>query len=93
MGEERRRHERNPSFEILKVVSRDPGGGETVVPIMLRDRSHLGLGGVYVGEAALDPANEYLLREAGRPERRMRLVWISKSADYVYILGFLIEEE
>ena len=47
MTDERRRDERAESFEIIRVTAKDPQGRELVFPIMVRDRSQYGVGGVY----------------------------------------------
>ena len=93
MGDERRTHERHPSFEIINVKTLNAAGIEKTLPVMLRDKSYLGMGGVYVGQEPLNMDDAYYFREANGTLKNMRLVWINRVADFVHVLGFLIIEE
>ncbi len=93
MGDERRQYERHPSFEIINVITMDASGTEKTLPLMLRDKSYLGLGGVYVGQEPLNMDDVYYYREANGTLKNMRLVWMNRVADFVHVLGFLIKED
>jgi len=93
VSEERRKHERQASFGMVRVFTRDDAGGEKHYTFMLRDRSYLGLGAVYIGLDELDMDRTYYLDGGeGNEPQTMRLVWKRQVADYVYTLGFLIDE-
>lgn len=88
MLDERRRDERAESFEIIRVTAKNQQGDELVFPIMLRDKSQSGFGGVYVGANPLDKNIDYLLEGAEGQGQLMRLAWITPVASHVFILGF-----
>ena len=87
MNSERRSDERYPSFRTVELVDRDPDGTEHIFPIMLRDQSWPGMGGVFIGQLPPPPEGEYELRGSDQQPVRVRLTWIRKVADYVSILG------
>jgi len=61
--------------------------------VTLRDSSDTGLGGMYVGEDALSPTANFVLRESEEGEdRRVRIVWTKRVADYVQMLGLEVSE-
>jgi|GEM_PF-6227998 len=87
---DKRVHERYPAFEVVKIRLTDAAGARTL-SLLLRDRSKYGLGGVYVGQEELEMDLGYEL-EDGQEWRPMRLVWKKRVADFVSVVGFLIEE-
>jgi hypothetical protein len=93
MTEEQRVHERYPAFEIVDLVARDSAGNEHIYPIMLRDKSPTGLGGVYIGQDSLDLEAEYSLKRQDGAEKKARIIWRKKVADYVSLLALEIVED
>ena len=93
MESERRIEERYPSFEIVDLAVTDPSGVEHSFPIMLRDRSRPGLGGVFIGKVAPSLGGEYDLKAEDDAAVPVRLKWIRKVADYVSILGLELRDE
>lgn len=93
MDEDRRREERKPSFEIVEVTLCDRAGSERTFPLMVRDRSEGGLGGVYVSSLALDRQARYRVEEADGSATEMVLKWIQPVAGNVFVLGFQRTEE
>jgi|WetSurMetagenome_2_1015567.scaffolds.fasta_scaffold88804_2 hypothetical protein len=87
---EKGREERVEVYEITSVISRDALGARVVLPILLHDRSPRGLGGVYVGEDAPDTRIDYWHEASDGQLLRMRLIWIERLANHVFILGFAI---
>lgn len=87
MNDDRRRDERWPNIRYVKLVERRPGETERVYPLILRDVSTTGLGGLFIGEQQLDPEGDYRLRDAGGAERPVRIVWTKQVAELVHILG------
>jgi hypothetical protein len=87
MSDERRQDERFPNIRYVKLVAPQPGGEEKLYPLILRDVSSTGLGGLFIGTEALDPEGEYLLRDPAGAERLIRIIWTRKVADLVHILG------
>ena len=87
MVTERREQDRYPSFIQLDILVRDSEGKERTIPIMVRDESPNGIGGVYVGQDPPDIGDEFFLCADGGL-RRIRLAWWKKIADYVLLLGF-----
>jgi hypothetical protein len=87
MAEERRGEERQASFRMVALIARDRAGNEREIPIMLRDISGNGLGGVYVGEDPLQMEDEFFLKEADDTVSPVRIIWTKKIADYVTMLG------
>jgi hypothetical protein len=48
---------------------------------------------MYVGEAVLSPTATFVLRDAEEDEdRRVRIVWTKRVADYVQMLGLEVSE-
>lgn len=86
---DKRVHERYPAFDVVEIRVTD-AGGERTFSIMLRDRSEYGLGGVYVGQEELEMDLGYELKD-GEEFKPMRLVWKKRVADFVSVVGFLIE--
>ena len=86
MSIERRGQDRHPSFASIELIAKDGGGNQREIPIMTRDRSLPGLGGVYVGQDP-HPEEEFILHEPGKT-KTLRLAWKKKVADYVCIVGF-----
>ena len=91
MEEERRSHNRVPEFRGVELIALS--GGERVFPIILRDSSGAGLGGLYVGKEPLDPDEDFLLREDGADDREVRVVWARRVAEYVQLLGLTLSED
>ncbi len=87
MLDDRRLDERAPSFEIIRVTAKTPDGAEWTFPVMLRDRSPQGLGGVYVGPNPPGPDLDCYLEEADGELRRVRVAWINALANHVFVLG------
>ena len=88
MTDERRRDERAASYEIVRVTAKNKQGDELVFPIMVRDRSQKGFGGVYVGANPLDHSLDYSLEDSGGQVQTMRIAWITPVASHVFALGF-----
>lgn len=88
MADERRQDERALSFEIIRATARGRQGEELVFPIMVRDRSRGGIGGVYVGPNPLNPSIDYLVEDPNGQVRVMRIAWITPVASNVFTLGF-----
>lgn len=88
MDAERRSEERVAEFRAVDLIA--AGGGEQVFPIILRDSSGVGLGGLYVGKEPLDPDGDFLLREEGADDRQVRVVWTRRVAAYVQLLGLAL---
>ena len=93
MDSERRVEERYPSFNIVELVTRDPSGAEHSFPVMLRDRSRPGLGGVFIGQVAPPVDGDYELKIADEEEIPVRLLWVRKVADYVSIFGLELRDD
>ena len=92
-SDERRDLGRLPSFSYVKLVTTDAGGNEKVLPMILRDRSGTGGGAMYLGKEVLNPAGTYILRDAEGTEKKVRLVWTRRVADYVQMLGLAIADD
>ena len=92
MSGEKRDQKRSPDFRSVELVTSDPGGGERAYPLILRDSSGAGLGGLYVGKDPLNPKADFVLREPGGGDRRIRIVWARRVADYVQLLGLVFAE-
>ena len=87
MSDERRNDERSPDFRNVELVMTNGEGNETAYPVTLRDPSKTGLGGMYVGQETLNPTASFVLRDAEGDDRRVRIVWTRRVADYVQMLG------
>lgn len=92
VSSKQRDKKRFPDFRSVELVTSDPGGGERAYPLILRDSSGAGLGGLYVGKDPLDPEADFVLREPGGGDRRIRIVWARKVADYVQLVGMMVAE-
>ena len=92
MSDERRDSDRSPSFNYVKLTSTDADGREKTFPVILRDRSGSGFGGMYIGQDVLSPQGEYLLRDPNGGEKKVRIVWTKRVADYVQMLGMELVE-
>jgi hypothetical protein len=92
-SDERRDLGRVPSFSYVKLVATDAGGNERILPMILRDRSGTGVGAMYIGKEVLNPAGDYILRDAEGGEKKVRLVWTRRVADYVQMLGLAMADE
>ncbi len=92
-SDERRDLGRVPSFSYVKLVTTDGSGNEKVLPMILRDRSTTGVGAMYIGKEVLNPAGEYVLRDAEGNERKVKLVWTRRVADFVQMLGLAIADD
>ena len=88
MADERRQDERALSFEIIRATAKGQHGEELIFPIMVRDRSRGGIGGVYVGPNPLNPSIDYLIEDTNGLVQVMRIAWITPVASQVYTLGF-----
>jgi hypothetical protein len=92
MNDERRGEERSPAFRSVELVTTDSDENERSYPVILRDSSAVGMGGVYIGDDPPNPDSEFVLRDVGSADRRIRIVWTKKVADFVEMLGFEIAE-
>ncbi len=93
MSDERRDDERSPDFRNVELVTTNSGGNEKRYPVTLRDTSGRGLGGMYVGQDTLSPAGTFVLRDAeAGSDRRVRIVWTKRVAEYVQMLGLEVSE-
>ena len=93
MSDERRDDGRSPDFRSVELVTTNGAGNEKAYPVTLRDTSGNGLGGMYVGEDVLSPTATFVLRESEEDEdRRVRIVWTKRVADYVQMLGLEVSE-
>ena len=93
LSEERRREGRHPLFRAAGLVVRDSAGDERHVPIMLRDASPSGFGGVYVDKEPPNVEYEFFLQEGEGSGIRVRIAWFHEVADYVFLLGLEKAEE
>jgi hypothetical protein len=88
MSDERRDSDRSPDFRSVELVTTNGAGNEKAYPVTLRDTSGSGLGGMYVGDDVLSPTATFVLRESEEDkDRRVRIVWTKRVADYVQMLG------
>lgn len=88
MSDERRDDDRSPDFRSVELVTTNGAGNEKAYPVTLRDTSGSGLGGMYVGDDVLSPTATFVLRESEEDkDRRVRIVWTKRVADYVQMLG------
>ena len=93
MSDERRDDDRSPDFRNVELVTINSGGNEKAYPVTLRDTSGSGLGGMYVGDDVLSPTATFVLRDAEEDEdRRVRIVWTKRVAEYVQMLGLEVSE-
>jgi hypothetical protein len=92
MSDEKRDDERSPDFRNVELVSINSGGNEKKYPVTLRDTSHRGLGGMYVGQEILSPTASFILRDAEGKDQRVRIVWTKRVAEYVQMLGLEVSE-
>ena len=76
----------------MELVAINSGGHEKKFPVTLRDTSESGLGGMYVGRDTLNPAGSFVLRDENGEERRVRIVWTKRVAEYVQMLGLEVSE-
>ncbi len=87
MNDERRDEERSHRFRSVELVTSGPDGTEPTYPLILRDAGDVGLGGVYVGQDEFAPEGDAILRDVETGDRRVRIVWTKKVADYVHMVG------
>ena len=87
MSDERRDDDRSPDFRKVELVTTNGEGNEKAYPVTLRDTSGTGLGGMYVGQETLSPTATFVLRDAEESDRRVRIVWSKRVAEYVQMLG------
>lgn len=87
MNDERRDETRSHTFRNVELVTVDPNGVEISFPLILRDSGGDGLGGVYVGQDEFAPDGDAILRDREAGDRRVRIVWTKKIADYVHMVG------
>lgn len=92
MTDERRDDERSPDFRNVELVTINGGGNEKTYPVTLRDTSDRGLGGMYVGQETLSPSASFVLRDADGKDRRVRIVWTKRVAEYVQMLGLEVSD-
>jgi hypothetical protein len=93
MSDERRDDDRSPDFRNVELVTTNGEGNEKAYPVTLRDTSDTGLGGMYVGQETLSPSATFVLRDSDEDEdRRVRIVWTKRVAEYVQMLGLEISE-
>lgn len=88
MDGDRRSQDRMAEFRSVELIA--VSGAEQVFPIILRDSSGMGLGGLYVGKELLDPNGDFLLREEGADDREVRVVWARRVAEYVQLVGLAL---
>ena len=93
MNDERRDEERSHTFRTVEMVTSDPDGTETAYPLILRDAGDIGLGGIYVGQDMFAPEGDAMLRDEEAGDRRVRIVWTKKVADYVHMVGLELADE
>ena len=93
MTEERRKDDRTPSAEIIRVISDGEAGGERTFPVIIRDKSDLGLGAVYVGSEPPSREDDFYFEMADGSLQHMRLAWIESLGQDVHLLGFEIYTE
>jgi len=87
MSDERRDEERSHTIRNVELVTVDRNGVETAFPLILRDSGGAGFGGVYVGQSEFAPEGEAMLRDEETGSRRVQIVWTTKVADYVHMVG------
>jgi hypothetical protein len=92
MSDERRDDDRSPDFRNVELVTTNSGGNEKTYPVTLRDTSDRGLGGMYVGQETLSPSGSFVLRDTNGEDRRVRIVWTKRVAEYVQMLGLEVSE-
>ena len=93
MSDERRDDDRSPDFRNVELVTTNGEGNEKAYAVTLRDTSDTGLGGMYVGQETLSPSATFVLRDAEDDEdRRVRIVWTKRVAEYVQMLGLEVSE-
>jgi hypothetical protein len=93
MSDERRDDDRSPAFRSVELVTTNGAGNEKAYPVTLRNTSESGLGGMYVGDEVLSPTATFVLRDTEDDEdRRVRVVWTKRVADYVQMLGLEVSE-
>jgi hypothetical protein len=93
MSDERRDDDRSPDFRNVELVTTNGEGNEKAYSVTLRDTSDTGLGGMYVGQETLSPSATFVLRDADEDEdRRVRIVWTRRVAEYVQMLGLEVSE-
>jgi hypothetical protein len=92
MSDERRDDDRSPDFRNVELVTTNSGGNEKAYPVTLRDTSDRGLGGMYVGQDTLSPSGSFVLRDTNGEDRRVRIVWTKRVAEYVQMLGLEVSE-
>jgi hypothetical protein len=92
MNEERRDSQRYPSFSDVELIATDSSGSKTSLPVMLRDESDHGFGGVYIGPQMINIEDEYRLRQPDSDDlKTVKLAWVKKVAKYVYLLGIEVQ--
>jgi hypothetical protein len=47
---------------------------------------------MYVGQETLSPVGSFVLRDEEGEDRRVRIVWTKRVADYVQMLGLEVSE-
>ena len=92
-SDERRDLGRVPSFSYVKLIATDANGNEKTLPMILRDRSGTGVGAMYIGKEVINPAGVYILRDVEGGEKKVKLVWAKRVADYVQMLGLAIADD
>ena len=93
MSDERRDDDRCPDFRNVELVTTNGEGNEKAYSVTLRDTSDTGLGGMYVGQETLSPSATFVLRDSDEDEdRRVRIVWTKRVAEYVQMLGLEVSE-
>lgn len=92
MSDQRRDGDRSPDFRNVELVTTNGEGNEKAYPVTLRNSSDTGLGGMYVGQDTLSPAATFVLRDHATSDRRVRIVWTKRVADYVQMLGLEVSE-
>ena len=87
MNDTQRNQVRDPNFHNVELVTTDESGREKAYPLTLRDTSGTGVGGMYIGKEVLNPKSDYILRDAGAGDRKVRIMWTKQVADFVLMLG------
>ena len=93
MNDERRSNQRSPDIRYVKLVAVSGDGSEKVYPLILRDVSNDGVGGMFIGSELLDIDKDYVLRVSDGKERAVRIVWTKQVAELVHILGMKFTDD
>ena len=90
MTHDRRKEYRFPTINVVRVASKGPDSQYTVFPILLRDKSHSGFGGTYVGPDELIKDNDFYLIDDIQSLKKLRVAWVDSADYHVQSVGFHI---